>query len=808
MSAGVRELVAASLDGSSLGGFERRVAEAAFVGGAELDAVLGGDAAAAEAPGGDAAGASGASAEVWLTGVRVEGFRGVAGEVSLGLPPQPGLVLVVGRNGAGKSSIAEAAELAMSGRSDRSSSALWAEGLVNLHHDGPTRVAVSVRADAGADVVVGRELEGDRLDGSPPSAVRDGAPFDLGSLGWGEAVVRFRPVLTYGELARMSSEKPSALYDPLNRILGLEDLTVADGLLRAAETRLGQPGKDARAGRTALLDALAASDDDRAGPLRIALAGRAPDVAAASALLDDGTVGVVGEDGPVGAWAALGGPDPAAARGAAEALVAAADRRDAAATKEAGRAGRLAGLLSLAVEHREGPEDLCPVCGQGRLDDGWLAQARAETARQEELAAEARQAEDGLAAAARAARALVSAVPAALREPGAGGADPAGALAAWQSWAALADPGLNPRALADRLPAAGSQLAEQLAALRTAAAAELDAHDRQWKPLADDARAVVRDLKAAEAAAPGLAAVKAARAWLKEASEEIRNDRLRPFADQATEIWGALRQDSNVSLSGVTLAGQNTRREVRLDLDVDGEPGPRAVLSQGELAALGLALFLPRAVADESPFRFVLVDDPVQSLDPSKVDGLAKVLHVLADNRQVVVFTHDERLLQSLRHLDLPFTAYRLGRGERSVVTAERVNDPVEQHLRDADALAREADLPPDLLAVAVSGYCRDAIEEAANEVARRRLRADGKTVEETEAAIGAASTTWARLGLALLGDHRPKPKKLNKTLTELGADDELVSRCVEGVHAPDPADLPGLLAKTREFVVALRPPA
>lgn len=804
MGGSVRDLVATSLAASSLGDFDRRAAEAAFVGQGELDAVLRGDAGDA-APGGEAGDASSTSGEVWLTGVRVEGFRGIAGEVALDLPPQPGLVLVVGRNGAGKSSIAEAAELAMSGRSDRSASALWAEGLVNLHHDGPTRVGVSVRADPGSDVVVGRELEGDRLDGSAPSATQDGAPFNLAVLGWDEAVVRFRPVLTYGELARMSSEKPSALYDPLNRILGLEDLTVADGLLRAAEARLGQPGKDARAGRTALLDGLAGSDDDRAGRLHDALAGKAPDVVAATALLDDGAAAAAAEEGFAAAWAALSAPDSAAARTAAEALTEAADRQDAAATTEAGRAGRLAGLLSLAVAHREGPDDLCPVCGQGRLNDDWLAQAREETVRQEELAAEAQKAGDGLAAAVRTARQLVVPVPSVLREAAVGSVDPARALAAWQSWAALADPALNARALADRLPAAASTLAEQVAALRDAAAGALDAQDRQWRPLADDARAVVRDLKAAEEAAPGLAAVRAARAWLKDASEQIRNDRLRPFADQATEIWAALRQDSNVSLSGVTLTGQNTRREVRLDLDVDGSPGPRAVLSQGELSALGLALFLPRAVAQESPFRFVLVDDPVQSLDPSKVDGLARVLHRLAGDRQVVVFTHDERLLKSLRHLDLPFTAYRLARGERSVVTAERVSDPVEQHLKDADALAREADLPLDLLAVAVSGYCRDAIEEAANEVSRRRLWTDGRSVADVEAAIEGASTTWARLGLALLGDHRTKAKKLNKALAELGADDELVARCVEGVHAPGPADLPGLLVRTREFVVALR---
>ena len=805
MSGSIRELVAASLDGAKLDGLSRRVAEAAFVSSDQLKAVLAGEAEDSEAAGGGQDGEPAERAEVWLTGVRVEGFRGIAGEVSLVLPPRPGLVLVVGRNGSGKSSIAEAAELAMSGKSDRSSTHLWADGLRNLHHDGPTRIAVSVRADAGADVVIGRELQTDRADEASSSAERDGMPFDLESLGWDEAVVRFRPVLTYGELARMSSEKPSALFDPLNRILGLEELTAADTVLRTTETQLGQHGKEARALLPALLAKLTASDDERSEPLRRALAGRSADVSQASALLDGADPDAVGDERSLAAWAALITPDVEAARTAGKSLTAAADQRDAATTTEAARADRLSTLLALAVAHREGPDDVCPVCGQGRLDDDWLAKAQAETARQQEAAARARQATEDLTRALRAWRELVVPVPSAVRAAAAGGVDPAGALTAWESWAALAEPGLNARTLADRLPDAAATLKAEVDALRTAAAAALDARDRQWRTLAEEARDVVTHLKEAQRDAPGLAAVQAARAWLKGASEAIRNDRLRPFVDETTKIWAALKQESNVTLSGVKLVGQNTRREVRLELDVDGAPGPRAVLSQGELAALGLALFLPRAVAGESLFRFVLVDDPVQSMDPSKVDGLARVLHSLAVDRQVVVFTHDERLLKSLRHLDLPFTAYRLARGDRSIVTAEPFNDPVDQHLRDADALAGERSLPPDLLAVAVSGYCRDAIEEAANEVSRRRLREAGKTVREVEAAIEAASTTRARLGLALLGNHRAKPKALASALSACGADEELIAQCVEGVHAPEPSDVRELLAKTRHFVDELR---
>ncbi len=53
------------------------------------------------------------------------------------------------------------------------------------------------------------------------------------------------------------------------------------------------------------------------------------------------------------------------------------------------------------------------------------------------------------------------------------------------------------------------------------------------------------------------------------------------------------------------------------------------------------------------PFRFVVVDDPVQSMDPAKVDGLARVLEDAAKTRQVVVFTHDDRLPEAVRRLGI-----------------------------------------------------------------------------------------------------------------------------------------------------------
>ena len=45
----------------------------------------------------------------------MEGFRGIGPATTLRLSPQPGLTIVAGRNGSGKSSLSEALELVLTG---------------------------------------------------------------------------------------------------------------------------------------------------------------------------------------------------------------------------------------------------------------------------------------------------------------------------------------------------------------------------------------------------------------------------------------------------------------------------------------------------------------------------------------------------------------------------------------------------------------------------------------------------------------------------------------------------------------------
>jgi hypothetical protein len=192
---------------------------------------------------------------------------------------------------------------------------------------------------------------------------------------------------------------------------------------------------------------------------------------------------------------------------------------------------------------------------------------------------------------------------------------------------------------------------------------------------------------------------------------------------------------------------------VALSVTVDGvEAAALGVMSQGELHALGLALFLPRATATESPFGFLVIDDPVQSMDPAKVDGLARVLSAVARTRQVVVFTHDDRLPAALRQLQLPATVWAVTRRERSAVRLKKTTDPVQRYLDDARALARTRQLPQDVRAVAVAGLCRSALESACFEVIRSRKLAAGVRHADVEQAIESAHTLHHVMALALFG--------------------------------------------------------
>jgi hypothetical protein len=85
----------------------------------------------------------------YLGPITIEGFRGVGARTVLPLQPGPGLTLVVGRNGSGKSSFAEAVEILLTGDNRRWSerSVIWRDGWRNLHHPVPVEISAELAVE-------------------------------------------------------------------------------------------------------------------------------------------------------------------------------------------------------------------------------------------------------------------------------------------------------------------------------------------------------------------------------------------------------------------------------------------------------------------------------------------------------------------------------------------------------------------------------------------------------------------------------------------------------------------------------------
>ena len=218
---------------------------------------------------------------------------------------------------------------------------------------------------------------------------------------------------------------------------------------------------------------------------------------------------------------------------------------------------------------------------------------------------------------------------------------------------------------------------------------------------------------------------------------------------------GISRKATELSAEHITEVIQDafTRETARLDLDrvtiakTKGTKGtvlhqpklvgakqtvklPR-VFSEGEKTALGLAAFFTEARLDESKSALVL-DDPVSSLDHLRRELVAARVAELAQDRQVIVFTHDVAFVSDLK----------LEAGQRGVAVGER-----------SVARRRGGDRRPGLCGLKHPWKAKDVaarLAELGADLARIKRESDqwgDETYEdETSKWAGHLSQTWERI--------------------------------------------------------------
>jgi energy-coupling factor transporter ATP-binding protein EcfA2 len=124
----------------------------------------------------------------------------------------------------------------------------------------------------------------------------------------------------------------------------------------------------------------------------------------------------------------------------------------------------------------------------------------------------------------------------------------------------------------------------------------------------------------------------------RKSTELTREHVTRVVRDQFT------RETERLKLRRVTLDSKSGRKSSLQHLpsllDAATHASVTDVLSEGEKTALGLAGFFTEVEFDES-LSSVVLDDPITSLDHTRRSIVAKRIVDIAENRQVIVFTHD-----------------------------------------------------------------------------------------------------------------------------------------------------------------------
>lgn len=804
----VGDLVAARLDRDGVEPAVANLVLAAFGGVDSVDRLL----REGELPAVVADGAGPTPVGAYINSVAVEGFRGIGPRATLEVAPGPGLTLVVGRNGSGKSSFAEALEVAFTGDNQRwaNRSAVWKEGWRNLHHP-PTAIEVSLAVEGVSGATFARRTWEDNADlGDSHVEVQPHGhkKTTLAFLGWEDALTTHRPFLSYSELGSMLDEGPTKLHDAVSSVLGLEELPAAEKALKDARLGRERRQKAVSAQRTEILEMLETVEDDRARKVIARLRTTPMDLSTVEAI-----VTAPAESDASGELAVLSRLCGYSFPSADDVRASAAELRDARgelaelAGTQVDRLLRGASLLEEALRFREEfAETTCPICATSNvLTAEWAATAERQAKEQAAAASEARRAKARAEKALRAGRGLIENVPQAIRDArGLELVDVAPVIAAWSEWVGLADGDADE--LVERLEATAHDVRSALDALQAEARAETERRQDTWRPIALNLAAWLAEAREAQDNAAVVPTIKRAETWLKNEAVAIRNERFAPIAEEASALWKLLRQRSNVQLGRIELKGAGVARRVVLDVTVDDVPGAAlGVMSQGELNALALSLFFPRATLEESPFRFIVIDDPVQSMDPAKVDGLAKVLERTAGGRQVIVFTHDDRLPEAIRRLGIDAKVIEVARAERSIIELRPALTPVERHVDDARAVVSTAELPDDVRARVVPGFCRLAVEAGCIDAVRRRRIGRGEPYAAVERLLESAQKMTTLASLALFDDPTRGGDVLGTINSKFGRRAaDAFRRANEGAHRPVEGDLRELISESAKLARGL----
>ncbi|MBF4623312.1 AAA family ATPase [Clavibacter sp. VKM Ac-2872] len=280
--------------------------------------------------------------------------------------------------------------------------------------------------------------------------------------------------------------------------------------------------------------------------------------------------------------------------------------------------------------------------------------------------------------------------------------------------------------------------------------------------------------------------------WTKTARrvEELRNALRERRSDvlqgKASLQISKLLADADLRLNRIN--AQSTKANMEL-VDRNDNAVELGMLSAGQRNAVLLAPLL--ASVEAGPFGFILLDDPVHAFDELRIDHLAELLSELAETRRVIVLTHDDRLKEHLvarakdtdtRLVDRSSASGNVEVTDSSQFWVDLLTDAGTIH----DLAVAEAGSTLDV-SMAVRRLCRLGLDNALRTFTLRNAALSGRNTALDLQAIDAVRTTAERMTVA--SNFWQDPGTINPVLAALQECSPYAERWNQAIHGNEITD-------------------
>lgn len=686
----------------------------------------------------------------WLTSIQVSGFRGIPdGGVTLDLPAGPGLTVIHGANGAGKSSLAGAIDVGLhtsgnasiarrSGTGGRAP--VWEPVLVNAVA-GVGRIVLAIQSSVLDRLTIECTVKEDEVTdvrATMRSQAGDQTTLTLGAA-WQSALHAYGPVYSYSAWEQYIQASKD-LQEYLSRML------VLGGCFGAVQTAVDTGAEEATQAAKLVGQALAASAKEVATveevygrPLSVPLPDEMVDVDLwwQQQDLPEPTPSQTTVASTIDLeefWALV-----ETAHGAQGGL------NQASAQRHAELASALKKLRDVPVEAVAADE--CPVCGS---HTDWQAHLEGLVAKDQLIVERVEAWYGALTRLKEQCRLVLGGLMAAADDNRSGSLRRARELLDTLEAASPYNQGLESEAARTGATELMGVLRSDEFRSQAVEAGERASEEAAWRLAVARALAPLRDaLREHGTTAADRAAWVGVQDKLRSLEGSLKKERQESLQAATDETLQDLLRDAGISVTGLDVL--RTKADIRLE-DAQGLPLELGMLSAGQRNALLLAPAL--VVAEESPFGFFVMDDPVHAFDELRVDYVARQLMSVAKRRRLVVFTHDERLREHLLSAPMDVDCRSIHRVPGTGDVELTPSSPLwEMLLDDAQALL-QLNRAPDVvkgLTTGLRGICRQAVDNALRLLVTKEAIKAGADSASWIQAIDAdkVGTTGARLSAA-----------------------------------------------------------